>query len=129
MASNDILFFEYDWFSVAENQKKALREEVASYDGNLLLNTSVEDLVDYFVKKYRIEVPSLDRDGIVADQREAKIDVTHRFDYGGSGRGARHVTGTAVEITVPFTGEAEAFKIRPTTYNHNPPRALALIRH
>lgn len=34
-----------------------------------------------------------------------------------------HVPGTAVEITVPFTGEAETFKIQPTTYTLNPPQA------
>lgn len=33
-----------------------------------------------------------------------------------------HVPGTLVEITVPFTGDAEAFRIQPTTYTSAPPR-------
>lgn len=125
MAPGDRLFSEFDWFSVAENQKAQLQSEVASYDDNRLLNTSVEDLSDYFAEKYRIDVPLLQRNAIVAAQRETRVDVSHRFGYGRPDHGT-YVPGTTVEITIPFSGEAEAFRIRPTSFTSNPPQARIL---
>ena len=123
MARDDYLFSGVDWFSVEEHQKNQLQNDVASYDDNRLLNTSVDDLCDYFAEKYRVNVPVLQRDAIVADQREAEVDVTHRFDYISHRPGPHLVPGTTVEITIPFTGDEQAFTIRPTTYSMNPPRA------
>lgn len=124
MARADLLFAQHDWFSVSEHQQNRLKEEVASYDGNRLLNTSVDDLCDYFEKKYSVEVPQLDIESIVADQRETKVDVSHRFDYGPRMDGRPNlVAGSTVEIAIPFTGDAEAFKIQPTQYSLSPPRA------
>ncbi len=75
MGSNEYLFSKVDWFSVDQNQRKRLADEVATIDGDRLLNTAVDDLCDYFERKYRIEVPSLQRDEIIADQHETKIDT------------------------------------------------------
>jgi hypothetical protein len=117
MAQQNYLFSKYDWFSVQEHQKKQLANEVASMDGNRLLNTSVDDLCDYFEEKYRVNVPSLRESDIVADQKEIKIDVSR--DHSRSS----NVPGTAIEITVPFDGDAEAFNIQPTTFSSCPPIA------
>lgn len=123
MARDDPLFSQVDWFSVERHQKAKLQEEVVNYDDNRLLNTAVDDLIQYFAEKYRIDVPELHRDRIVADQHEAQVDVSHRFDYVSRRPGPNYVPGTTVEITIPFTGEAEAFGIQPNTYTMNPPRA------
>jgi hypothetical protein len=123
MARDDYLFSGFDWFSVEQHQKNELKREVEAYNGNQLLNTSVEDLVTYFAEKYSIEVPVLRKEGIVADQREANVDVSGRFDYDTRGAGPHHVSGTTVEIAIPFSGEAQALRIRPTTFSFNPPRA------
>ncbi len=39
--------------------QRAVDEEVDRLDGDSLLKTSVNDLCDYFEKKYRLEPPSL----------------------------------------------------------------------
>ena len=125
MGSNEYLFSKVDWFSVDQNQRKRLADEVATIDGDRLLNTAVDDLCDYFERKYRIEVPSLQRDEIIADQHETKIDVS-----GDRGRYIRDrsrpffMPATAIEVSIPFNGESEAFMVRPTTYTMNPPRGL-----
>lgn len=124
MRDPNYLFSNVDWFSVQEHQKKTLADEIAQYDGNRLLNTSVDDLCEYFEKKYRLDVPILREDQIVADQKETQIDVSRdqmRFIRDRSRPFL--VAGTRVEITVPFDGEAEAFKIRPTSFTSNPPIA------
>jgi len=124
MPMDDLLFTKYEWFSVQENQKNQLKNEVASYDGNRLLNTSVDDLCDYFAEKYSIDVPVLDTESIVADQREAKIDGSHDFRYGSRLDGKPNLAdGSTIEITIPFTGDSQAFTIRPTSFDFNPPRA------
>lgn len=124
MARDNLLFAKYDWFSVEEHQKTQLKEEVAGYDDNRLLNTSVDDLSAYFAEKYSIDVPVLDRDAIVADQRETKVDMSHDFRYMPRMDGRPNmVDGSTVEITVPFTGDPQLFEVRPTTYSMNPPRA------
>ena len=131
---SEILFNNVDWFSVEQNQKQKLTEEIANIESNRLLNTSVDDLCDFFENKYRVDVPILREDEVVADQHETKIDVSD--DYG------RHITdrsqpfyisGTAIEITITFDGEAEVFKIQPSTFTSSPPRGTiqgnSLILH
>jgi len=76
MRRPNYLFNKYDWFSVQEHVKKQLSNEIAGMDGNRLLNTSVDDLSKYFADKYRVNVPILLEDKIVADQQETQIDVS-----------------------------------------------------
>lgn len=124
MPRHDLLFSKVDWFSVERHQQEQVEKEVANYNGNRLLNTAVDDLVAFLVDKYLVDVPVLNRDAIVADQREAHVDVSNTFDYGGYDRRGRHtVPGTTVEITIPFSGDSECFSVQPTTYTSNPPRA------
>ena len=123
MAKNNILFSTVDWLSFKQSQLKNLAEEVNGWNGDQLLNTSVEDLCEYFVAKYKIDVPVLDRDGIVVDRCETEIDVSRdplRFIMDRSQ--SFYIPGTEIEITVPFMGDSQAFTITPTSYSLRPPR-------
>ena len=98
--------------------------EIERVDADRLLNTSVDDLAIYFSEKYKIEVPVLDVENVVVDQREKQIDVSRdpmRMIIDRSR--PFYITGTEIDVEVPFTGEAEAFKIQPNPYALNPPRA------
>ena len=120
---SDYLFCGTDWFSVEESQKRTLESEIDAIDGNRLLNTSVDDLCDYFDEKFRIDIPELHEDQIVADQEETQIDVSQDpMRYIRDTSRPFYVAGTLIEVTVPFSGESEAFAIRPTTYTLAPPR-------
>ena len=114
---DEYLFHGADWFRVEEHKKRSLQSEIDAMDGNRLLNTSVDDLCDYFEDKFRINVPVLHEDRIVVSQEETKIDVSQdpmRFIRNRSQ--PFYIPGTLVEVTVPFSGDSEAFKIRPTTF-------------
>ena len=101
-----------------------MTKDIQEMDGNRLLNTAPEDLVRHFADKYRIDVPTLLDENISADQHEVKIDVSQdRMRFIRDRSQPFHIAGTAVEIHVPFTGEAEVFQIRPTISSLNPPRA------
>jgi hypothetical protein len=124
MRDREYLFSNVSWFDVERNQLEEMRKAVAAMDGNRLLNTSVDDLVTYFEQKFQIEIPSLLTEEITVDQRETKIDVSRdhsRMFYDRSR--SFHITGTEIEVEIPFTGEAEAFKVQPTSFTMSPPRA------
>jgi hypothetical protein len=118
------LFSKVDWHSVQENQKQTMSAEISNLDSNRLLNSSVADLCDYFEEKFSIVVPVLIEDQIVADQHEAKIDVSQdRMRHISDRSRPFYIDGTEIEIMVPFEGEAEVFKIQPTTFTLSPPVA------
>jgi hypothetical protein len=122
MREPNYLFSKYDWFAVQDHQKKQLADEVAKIDGNRLLNTSLDDLCDYFEDKYRVNVPTLNETEIVADQKETQIDVSRdRLRVIRDRSRPFYIPGTEIEITVPFEGDAEAFNIQPTSFTSSPP--------
>lgn len=124
MRDREYLFTNASWHDVERHQLQEMQKAIAALDGNRLLNTSVEDLVLYFEQKFQIEIPTLLTEEIVVDQREKQIDVSrdhNRMIYDRSR--PFHIAGTEIEVEIPFTGEAEAFKVQPTTYTMSPPRA------
>jgi hypothetical protein len=124
VAREDFLFNQVDWFSVERNQQNQLSTEISNMDSDRFLNTSTDDLCNYFEQKFRIDVPSLRENEIVADQNEVDIDVSHDHNLFIIDRSNPHyIKGTEIEITIPFDGDAEAFTIQLSTNTSNPPRA------
>jgi hypothetical protein len=74
--NHDYLFAPGDAHAVQQHQLHHLNTEIAEFDSNRLLNTNLDALVDYFVEKYRVEVPEPDESGMRVDQQEAKRDVS-----------------------------------------------------
>lgn len=124
MAREDYLFTGPDWHSVDRHQREQMVAAVEKMDPDRLLNTSVDDLSVFFSEKHKIEVPVLDEANLVVDQREKQIDVSRDQNRYISDRSRPfYITGSEIEVEVPFTGEAEAFKIQPNPYTVSPPRA------
>jgi hypothetical protein len=106
---------------VESGQKDRINREIESLGGTRILSSSIDDLCDYFEKKYQLEVPKLDRHSAVVDQRERDIDVTHDRSRVWSTPGPHSIRGTEVTLTVPFTGEPKLFKVQPTSFTRSPP--------
>lgn len=124
MAREDYLFTGPDWHSVDQHQRQQMVAEIEKVDPDRLLNTSVDDLALYFYEKYKIDVPVLDEENLVVDQREKQIDVSRDPSRHITDRSRPfYITGSEIEVEIPFTGEAEAFKIQPNPYTMSPPRA------
>lgn len=106
-----------------EHQRSALQAEVDSLEQNRLLNTSEQDLIDYFVEKYTVEPPILLRDDMTADQRETKVDARHHGHRWISDTSRPfYIPGQQIDIEIPFTGEANLFKARASTFSSAPPQ-------
>ena len=120
----DYLFHKGDWFATQDAWKKKLVASIEAMNGDELLNTSTVDLAKYYASEFEFDVPTISPDEIVADQRETEVEVGRRNDpfYDGYG-GTRTVTGTAVDVEIPYTGNKTGFDIQPTTHNFNNPRA------
>ncbi len=124
MRDREYLFSTASWHDVERSQLQKMQQTISAMDGNRLLNTSVEDLVGYFCEQFKIEIPNLLTEEIVVDQRETQIDVSRDHNRMIFDRSRPfHITGTEIEVEIPFVGEAEAFKIQPTTYTTSPPQA------
>ena len=124
MQDRNYLFSNARWHDVEAHQLQEMRKAIEAMDGNRLLNTSVDDLTTHFEQRYLVEIPTLLPDDIAVDQRETKLDVSRdqsRMIFDRSR--PFHITGTEIEVEVPFIGEAQAFSVQPTTWTSSPPRA------
>ncbi len=112
-------FSEWDIYNVIEGQKESVKKEVYSLDSNYLLNVSEEDLVAALVEKLKLDVPKLlDKQIYVYDSGEAKIDISRDPNrYFIDRTSPYYVTGNKTTISVPFEGDIDFFKIRPTTWS------------
>jgi hypothetical protein len=74
------LFNDGELSDVLRGREQRMLAAIDEINGDEFLNTSPEDLAEYFISEYTIAVPVLDEDGITVDQAEAKVDVSG--DYG-----------------------------------------------
>lgn len=95
---------------------------IEEYDANRLLNSDEEGLINYFVERTKVEPLKLLEPNIEVTQAETKIDVSRNFDYSAFGRGEGHfVPGTRIQFHIPYEGEGDLFRLRPSTHAWNPP--------
>ena len=126
MSREDYLFNKVDWFSVESNQRKTLADEISEMHGDRLLNTSVDDLCNYLVDKHTIEVPTLQKDKIIAGQHEVEIDVSRDLMRDIRDRSKPfYIKGTEIVVTIPFEGEAEVFRVQPLIAMESEARAIS----
>lgn len=122
--ADNFLFHKGDWFATQEGWKKKLVAAIDSMNGDELLNTSTFDLAKYYVSEYKFDVPKIYPDDLVVDQRDTKIDVSQdprRFIDDRSR--PFYISGTSIDVDLPFTGNKVGFDIQPSTSNYNNPRA------
>ena len=120
----DHLFSKGDWHATQDAWRNKLVSAIEGKNGDEILNTSTVDLAAYYVSEFELEVPSIYPDDIVVDQRETQIDVSHDHNRYIRDRSQPFlITGTSVDVELPYTGNKVGFDIQPSTRNFNIPRA------
>jgi len=117
----DALFWQHDLASMLRQLEEKLFQQIDAIERNQLLNTSVEDWCDYFEQQFKIDAPQLKKDQIQVDQDEINIDVSQDrarviFDRSQP----FYIRGTRIQFLVPFDGDQDLFKYRPSTHTLNP---------
>ena len=111
------LFSAGDLLTQIQNWAEQLQKEVSAYSADTLLNASVESLVEHFVNGFTVRPIGLDVEGVSVDQGEVDIDISNNINYAVFDR-SRPVMkrGTRLRFHVPFSGDANLFGLRPSTF-------------
>ena len=119
-----ILFSEHDLSAVIAAHDRKMIEAINAIEANRLLNTSIDDLCDYFEQEYRIDVPIIKDAEITVDHEEVEVDISRDPTRAIFDRSEPYfVRGTAITYHVPFDGDSVLFKCRPSHFTLNPPWA------
>ena len=114
----DSLFRDTYLSDVLTGQEQTMFDDIGSLSEKRVLNSAPDELCNYFVGKYRIEPPVIDESGIQIDYGDTQIDISQRLEYGVFDEGRpTYVTGTRIIFFVPFSGDANLFKCRPSTFS------------
>lgn len=118
------LFSKGDMFSALDGQNRAIPGLVEKIPRDQFLATSVDTLVEHLMSQLAIEPLVLHEDQMSMEQGEARIDVTGRFDYGGSFDGRPvHTDGHQLIFHMPFSGDPQLWDIRPDVWSSMTPQA------
>ena len=125
MRQSELLFSKCDLRVALDGHERKMYDEIDKLDRRRALETSVEELCDYFEKEYSVKVPQLDEARIEVNQKDAQVDVRHDPRRAVFDRSRPvYVAGTQISFLVPFAGDKELFKCRPSSFNFNPPHAI-----
>lgn len=91
-----------------------------------LLNTPVHDLAEQLVAKHRCEPLALRPEETFTDEEEVSLSIDEvpdgRFMFPDDHESELVVPGSLITFHVPFTGEAELFRLRGSTWSMSMPR-------
>ena len=119
---SELLFAKYDLDAVLENQISKARKEVDACKEDYLLNVSETDFAKHLASNHEVQPIKLG-EPFMLDPIEVDVDIGNNPFWGASLHGKRHVKGHRVEIHMPFAGETELFRCRPSTFTLSPPSA------
>lgn len=117
------LFSEYELHDVLEEQRSKIRELAANIPAEFLLSNSLDESAEEAVKELRVE-PIEFVGEISVEQIEAKVDVSRDPMRYISDRGRpSYIDGIKLIYHVPFTGDSQLFRCRPTQFSLSSPYA------
>jgi hypothetical protein len=102
-------------FGVFRNHLEGVLREIDGLDNDYVLKSSPAELEEFFIGKASINAlrPG---DHCIENQRGIQVDVSRahsRFIRPGS---QSHVTGTQIDIAMPYDGDSVLWQVRPSTY-------------
>jgi TIR domain len=104
--------------NVVEHQKKEVLKALEVLPSQKVLADPLETITAEIVEGFRLDVPFLDRAGIVQlPNEEIDIDVSHDWQRVFHTPGPHYVKGTALRVAIPFKGKAALFRYGNSPFN------------
>lgn len=130
MAKRDwvLLFNEYDLRSVLDRQFSSIAGKVRSLPPQSFAAESDEFLSARVASDLVVAPIGLVEEAIQVSTRDVKVDVSHDFNRVPNPFGPTYVDGLEVTYHLPFTGDAELLKCRPSTFTLSGVRAVVVGR-
>lgn len=123
MTRSETLFGKRDLRAVLEEQERSMLSEIDSYPADDILNTSVDDLVEYYVSKFDVEPIVLLEDELFTEDSETTQDARYSPDrIVMDPSPPLPVPAVELRLVIPFTGEKNLFRCRAARFSLNPPR-------
>lgn len=128
-SDRNYLFSKGDLSSVLDGMTRSVPRFVEEIPRDQFLATSLDTLVEHLVNKLDIDPLVLHEDQMSMEHGETKIDVTGRFDYGGSldGRSV-HADGHQLTFHLPFSGDPQLWDMRPNVWSSVIPQGVVDTR-
>lgn len=118
------LFNEGDLAIVLMQAEAALKQEIETYDDQKITSASADDLVEAIVEKFQVEPLTLRENETTTEQKQTALETRRipdgRFLYGDH---QPTISASAISFFVPFEGDRQLFRLRPSTFTLSPPRA------
>jgi hypothetical protein len=122
---DDLLFYQYDLGATLRNNLEVSKNDVEAIPADQFNISDDEALVEHVYSKREVFPLELHVDAMEVDQKETQVDVRHDFNRAIFDKSRPcMIPGLRLTVSIPFTGEAELWKCKPSTSTMNPPRAV-----
>lgn len=123
MPSRDnILFWKYNWFGVADSQRNQLQSKISVMSQTDLEAVSFDEMANRLANEYALDPPTIIPADISIAKREVEIVRRRSNDFFEDELGS--VQGVAIDVHLPFKGDKGMFNVKPTTFNYGPPHGI-----
>lgn len=120
-----ILFYEGDLDTTLRAQLAQVRDRVDAIPKDQFLATPEQAVAEHILSLMEVVPLVLHEDAMVMEQQESKIDVSGWRDRNPFGdAGPIYVAGVQITVSIPFTGDAVLWKLRPNQWQTVLPRGL-----
>lgn len=122
-----LLFCDGELRPSLEAHRQKMLAEIEGASEEYLLNTDIDEWVNYLEEKFSVESPTLSVDEMeVEDKGEIDVDVSHEHFTRAISDPSQpaYVKGRRVLLMIPYEGDGALFKLQASSRSMNPPRAF-----
>lgn len=123
MGQEDYLFTEGDLGATLRAHERTIEAKVDAIPRDQFMNAQMEEVIDHILSAMTVEPLVIYEDRAEMDQHETKIDVSGwrgRNPFGDPG--PINVSGVAVSVSIPFTGDPTLWRLKPNQWQTIFPR-------
>jgi hypothetical protein len=121
----DLLFRDFDLGQTLRNQDEELQRLINISNPLTIKDTPLDDLVQEYKDKLEISLVVLHEDQITIKQEEKEIDISQdRSKFIPDRSRPFFQLGTLVTYFIPFSGDPNLLRSKPSNFDFNPPRCV-----